>query len=115
MYIKNGLSTTNHYGFLILLLTFIWCFVESIFHEICFKIENFLILSFSLPVRGVPFTIQERTNDLPRISDTDIPLVREAKLYEQTYNGQLTDEPQFDLHPLGADDALIQQRSDLFQ
>ena len=72
-------------------------------------------MSFSLPGRGVPFTIQERTNYLPRISDTDIPLVREAKLYEQTYNGQLTDEPQFDLHPLGADDALIQQRSDLFQ
>ena len=54
-------------------------------------------------------------NKLDVIRPCDIPLVREAKLYEQTYNGQLTDEPQFDLHPLGADDALIQQRSDLFQ
>ena len=115
MYIKNGLSTTNHYGFLILLLTFIWCFVESIFQESCFKVENFLILSFSLPGRGVPFTIQERTKDLPRISDTDLPLAREAKLYEQTYNGQLTDEPQFGLHPLSGDDESIQQRSVLFQ
>ena len=97
---KNGLSTTNHYGFLILLLTFIWGFVKSIFQEICSKAEKFLILSFSLTGRGVPFTIQERTNDLPRISDTNLPLVREAKkLYEQTYNSQFTDEPQFDLDP----------------
>ena len=79
MYSKNGLITTNHYGFLILLLTFIWGFVEIIFHEICSKVENFPILSLSLPGRGVPFTIQERTNDLPRISDTDLPLAREAK------------------------------------
>ena len=63
----------------------------------------------------MPFTIQERTKDLPRISDTDLPLAREAKLYEQTYNGQLTDEPQFGLDPLSGFDALIQQRSDLFQ
>ena len=64
----------------------------------------------------MPFTIQERTNDLPRISDTDLPLAREAKnLYEQTYNGQLTDEPKFGLDPLGGDDVLIQHRSDLFQ
>ena len=79
MYSTNGLSTTNHYGFLILLLTFISGFVESIFQEVCSKVESFLILSFSLPGRGVSFTIQERTNELPRISDTDLPLVREAK------------------------------------
>ena len=79
MYSKNGLITTNHYGFLILLLTFIWGFVESIFQEICSKVENFPILSLSLLRRGVPFTIQERTNNLPRISDTDLPLAREAK------------------------------------
>ena len=36
-------------------------------------------------------------------------------MYEQTYNGQLTDEPQFGLDPLSGFDALIQQRSDLFQ
>ena len=84
--------------------------------EICSKVENFPILSFSLPGRGVPFTIQGRTNDLPRISDTDLPLAREAKkLYEHTYNGQLTDEPQFGLDPLSGGDALIQQRSDLLQ
>ena len=53
--------------------------MESIFHEICSKVENFPILSLSLPGRGVPSTIQERTNDLPRISDTDLPLAREAK------------------------------------
>ena len=115
MYSKNGLSTTNHWGTLILLLTFIWGFAESIFQEICSKVENFLILSLSLPGRGVPFTIQERTNDLSRISDTDLPLDHEAKkLYEQTCNGQLTDEPRFGLDSLSGDDALIQPRSDLF-
>ena len=73
-------------------------------------------MSLSLTRRGLPFTIQERTNDLPHISETDLPLAREAKsLYEQTYNGQLTDEPQFGVDPLSGDDALIQQRSDLFQ
>ena len=62
------------------------------------------------------FSIQERTNDLPSIFDSDLPLAREAKkLYEQTYNGQLTDETQFGLDPLSGNDALIQQRSDLFQ
>ena len=62
------------------------------------------------------FTIQERTNDLPSIFDSDLPLAREAKkLYEQTYNGQLTDETQFGFDPLSGNDALIQQRSDLFQ
>ena len=112
MYNINGLSTTNHYGVLIL-LTFIWDFVESIFQEICFIVENFLILSLSLPGRGVPFTIQERTNDLSRISDTDLPLARRVKkLYEQTCNGQLTDEPRFGFDPLSGDDALIQQRWD---
>ena len=55
-----------------------------------FQVENFLILSFSLSGRGVPFSIQKRTNDQRRISDTNLPLAREAKkLYEQTYNGQL--------------------------
>ena len=112
MYNINGLSTTNHYGVLIL-LTFIWGFVESIFQEIYFIVENFLILSLSLPGRGVPYTIQERTNDLSRISDTDLPLARRAKkLYEQTCNGQLTDEPRFGFDPLSGDDALIQQRWD---
>ena len=73
-------------------------------------------MSLSLTRRGLPFTIQERTNDLPHISETDLPLAREAKsLYEQTYNGQLTDEPQFGVDSLSGDDALIQQRPDLFQ
>ena len=38
-------------------------------------------------------------------------------MYEQTYNGRLTDEPQFGfgLDPLSGDDALIQQRPNLFQ
>ena len=41
-----------------------------------------------------------------------MPLPREAK---KLYNGQLTDEPQFGLDPLSGDNALIQQRSDIFQ
>ena len=73
-------------------------------------------MSLSSPGRGVPFTIQKRTNDLPRISDTDLPVASEAKnLYKQTCNGQLTDEPQPGLDPLTVHDALIQQKSDLFQ
>ena len=59
----------------------------------------------------MPFTIQERTNDLPRTSDADLPLAREAKnLYEQTHDGQSTG-----LDPLSGDDALILQRSDYFK
>ena len=78
--------------------------------------ENFLIFSFSLLGREVPFTIQERTNNLSRNSDTDLALASEAKiLYKQTYNGQLTDEPRFGLDSLSDDDALIQQRSYLFR
>ena len=69
-------------------------------------------MSLSSPGRGVPFTIQERTNDLPHISDTDLPLASEAKnLYKQTYN----DEPQPGLDLLSVHDALIQQKLDLFK
>ena len=41
-----------------------------------------------------------------------MPLPHEAK---KLYNDQLTDEPQFGLDPLSGDNALIQQRSDIFQ
>ena len=94
MYSEKGLSRNNHYGFLMLWVTFLSDIVESIFQEICSRAENFLDLSFSSPGRGVPFTIQDRTNDLPSISDADLPVAHEVKhLYEQTYNGQLTDKP----------------------
>ena len=73
-------------------------------------------MSLSSTGRGVPFIIQETTNDLPSISDTNLPVASEAKnLHKQTYNGQLTDEPQPGLDPLSVHDALIQQKSDLFQ
>ena len=69
------------------------------------ELENFLIFSFSLLRREVPFTIQERTNDLSRNSDTDLPLARDAEmLYKQTYNGQLNDESRFGLDSLSDDD-----------
>ena len=77
--------------------------------EICYRAENFLIYIFTLPGREESFTISRR--NLPRISDADLPLARQAKyLYEQTYNGQLTDERQFG--PLSDDDALLQQRKE---
>ena len=41
--------------------------------------------------------------------------MKQKKLHEQTYNGQLADKPQFGFDPLSGDDAFIQQRSDLFQ
>ena len=118
MYSKNGLSATNHNGFLILLLIFIWGFVESIFQEICSKVENFPILPFSLPGRGVPCN-NSRKNQRPatyfwyRLAFGQWS----KKMYEQTYNGRLTDEPQFGfgLDPSSGDDALIQQRPNLFQ
>ena len=60
--------------------------------------------------------MQERTNNLPLISDTDLPVASEAKkLHKQKYNSQLTDEPQPGLDPLSVHDALIQQKLDLFQ
>ena len=37
------------------------------------------------------------------------------KMYEETYNGYLTDEPLFGLNPFNGNDALIQQRLDLFR
>ena len=75
------------------------------------KFPNFVFL---IPRKRRPSTIQERTNDLPNISDTNLSLSREAKhLHEQTY--PLTEEPQFGIDPLSGDEALIQQRSDLFQ
>ena len=46
---------------------------KSIFQEICSRAENFLILSFSSPGRGVRSTIQEKTNNPPRIPDTYFP------------------------------------------
>ena len=67
------------------------------------------ILFLSFRGRGVPFKIQEGTNDLPRISDTDLLVASEAKkLYKQTYNRQLTDEPQPSLDLLSVHDTLIQ-------
>ena len=78
-----------------------------------FIIINFISLILG---RGVPFTIQERTNDLPRISHTDLPVTSEAKnLYKQTYNGLLADEPHHGLDPVSVYDVLIQQKSDLFK
>ena len=60
--------------------------------------------------------MQERTNNLPLISDTDLPVASEAKnLHKLKYNSQLTDEPQPGLDPLSVHDALIQQKLDLFQ
>ena len=60
--------------------------------------------------------IKDRTNNLPQISATDLPSTIEAKnLYVETYNGQLTDEPNFGMDPLENNDELKQQRSNLFQ
>ena len=99
-----------------LLLIFLWGFLESTFQEICSRAENFLILSFSSPGRGARSTIQEKTNNPPRIPDTNFHLAREAKhLHEQTYKSQLTNEPPFGLDLLRSDDALVQKRSGLFQ
>ena len=71
--------------------------------------------SHHLPLRGIPNVLQSDRNGTSCIHSAEIPTVEAAAADYRQQGGHLSDPRSFGMDPLSGNDALVQQREDVFE